>query len=45
MLATYIYLDTRESDLGSYVQAGQEAVSEQVQFPPGYFITWSGQYE
>lgn len=45
MLATYIYLDTRESDLGSYVQAAQEAVAEHVEFPPGYFITWSGQYE
>jgi Cu(I)/Ag(I) efflux system membrane protein CusA/SilA len=45
MLATYIYLDTRESDLGSYVQAAQEAVAEHVDFPPGYFITWSGQYE
>lgn len=45
MLATYVYLDTRESDLGSYVQAAQEAVAENVEFPPGYFITWSGQYE
>ena len=45
MLATYVYLDTRESDLGSYVQAAQEAVAEHVEFPPGYFITWSGQYE
>ena len=45
MLATYVYLDTRESDLGSYVQAAQAAVAEHVEFPPGYFITWSGQYE
>ncbi|ODT93875.1 MAG: cation transporter, partial [Rhodanobacter sp. SCN 67-45] len=45
MLAAYIYVDTRESDLGRYVQAAQEAVAEQVQFPPGYYVTWSGQYE
>ncbi|WP_425463008.1 efflux RND transporter permease subunit [Luteimonas granuli] len=45
MLAAYIYVDTRESDLGRYVKAAQEAVSEQVQFPPGYYVTWSGQYE
>jgi len=45
MLATYVYLDTRESDLGSYVQAAQAAVAEHVEFPPGYFVTWSGQYE
>ncbi len=45
MLAAYIYVDTRESDLGRYVQAAQDAVAEQVQFPPGYYVTWSGQYE
>uniref|UniRef100_UPI0021C85457 efflux RND transporter permease subunit n=1 Tax=Stenotrophomonas sp. Ste96 TaxID=2926029 RepID=UPI0021C85457 len=45
MLAAYIYVDTRESDLGRYVQAAQQAVVEQVQFPPGYYVTWSGQYE
>jgi hypothetical protein len=45
MLAAYIYVDTRESDLGRYVKAAQDAVAEQVQFPPGYYVTWSGQYE
>ncbi len=45
MLATYIYLDTRESDLGRYVEAAQRAVAEHVEFPPGYYATWSGQYE
>ncbi len=45
VLAAYIYVDTRESDLGRYVQAAQQAVAEQVQFPPGYYVTWSGQYE
>jgi Cu(I)/Ag(I) efflux system membrane protein CusA/SilA len=45
MLAAYIYVDTRESDLGRYVKAAQEAVAEQVQFPPGYYVSWSGQYE
>jgi Cu(I)/Ag(I) efflux system membrane protein CusA/SilA len=45
MLAAYIYVDTRQSDLGRYVKAAQEAVTEQVQFPPGYYVTWSGQYE
>jgi Cu(I)/Ag(I) efflux system membrane protein CusA/SilA len=45
MLAAYIYVDTRDSDLGRYVRAAQEAVAEQVQFPAGYYATWSGQYE
>jgi Cu(I)/Ag(I) efflux system membrane protein CusA/SilA len=45
MLSAYIYVDTRESDLGRYVRAAQEAVAREVRFPPGYYATWSGQYE
>jgi len=45
MLSAYIYVDTRESDLGAYVQRAQRAVAESVEFPPGYYATWSGQYE
>src|SRR3546814_8852084 len=44
-LAAYIYGDTRESDLGRYVEAAKQAVADHVQFPPGYYVTWSGQYE
>jgi copper/silver efflux system protein len=44
-LATYVYVDIRDRDIGSYVAAAQAAVSESVQFPPGYYVVWSGQYE
>jgi copper/silver efflux system protein len=44
-LATYIYVDLRDRDIGSYVADAQKAVASQVQFPPGYFATWSGQFE
>ena len=45
MLSAYIYVDTRESDLGRYVRRAQEAVAREVTFPPGTFASWSGQYE
>ncbi|TWI11496.1 efflux RND transporter permease subunit [Aerolutibacter ruishenii] len=45
MLSAYIYVDTRESDIGSYVRKAQEAVANNVTFPPGTYATWSGQYE
>jgi Cu(I)/Ag(I) efflux system membrane protein CusA/SilA len=45
MLSAYIYVDTRESDLGRYVREAQEAVARDVTFPPGTYATWSGQYE
>lgn len=44
-LATYIYVDLRDRDLGGYVADAQKAVASQVQFPPGSYATWSGQFE
>jgi Cu(I)/Ag(I) efflux system membrane protein CusA/SilA len=45
LLSAYIYVDIRERDIGSYVAEAQKAVREQVKFPPGYYATWSGQFE
>ena len=45
LLSAYIFVDIRERDIGGYVADAQRAVREQVQFPPGYYITWSGQFE
>jgi copper/silver efflux system protein len=44
-LATYIYVDIRDRDLGGYVADAQQAVRASVRFPPGYYVVWSGQYE
>jgi Cu(I)/Ag(I) efflux system membrane protein CusA/SilA len=44
-LAAYIFVDLRERDLGSYVADAQKAVAAQIKFPPGYYVTWSGQFE
>src|SRR4029078_6514319 len=44
-LVTYLYVDLRDRDLGSYVADAQKAVAREVQFPPGYYATWSGQFE
>jgi len=44
-LATYVYVDLRDRDLGSYVADARKAVVEGVQFPPGYYAIWSGQFE
>ena len=45
LLTAYIYVDIRDRDIGGYVADAQKAVREQVKFPPGYFVTWSGQFE
>jgi len=44
-LALYIFVDFRDRDIGSYVADAQKAVAENVDFPPGYYVTWSGQFE
>ena len=45
LLSAYIFVDIRDRDIGSYVAEARKAVVEQVKFPPGYYITWSGQFE
>jgi Cu(I)/Ag(I) efflux system membrane protein CusA/SilA len=44
-LATYIYVDIRDRDLGGYVADAKQAVQASIAFPPGYYVMWSGQYE
>ena len=44
-LSGYVYVDIRNVDLQSAVKAMQQAVAEKVTLPPGYSITWSGQFE
>jgi Cu(I)/Ag(I) efflux system membrane protein CusA/SilA len=44
-LALYIFVDLRDRDLGSYVADAKKAVADGVDFPPGYYVTWSGQFE
>jgi Cu(I)/Ag(I) efflux system membrane protein CusA/SilA len=44
-LAGYIYVDFRDRDLGGYVADAQRAVATQIKLPPGYYVTWSGQFE
>ncbi len=45
LLSAYIYVDIRDRDIGSYVADAKKAVAEKVDFPPGYYIAWSGQFE
>jgi len=40
-----ILANVRGRDLGGFVQEGQRLIAEKVKLPPGYFVTWGGQYE
>ncbi len=39
------FIDIEGIDVGSYVEAAQKVVDDQLILPAGYSITWSGQYE
>jgi Cu(I)/Ag(I) efflux system membrane protein CusA/SilA len=41
----WVYVDISGRDLGRYVAEAQKLVSQRVNLPPGYTITWSGQFE
>jgi len=44
-LSGWIYVDVRGRDLRSVVTDMQSAVAKSVKLPPGYAVSWSGQFE
>ena len=41
----FVFIDIAGRDLGGYVAEARARVAEAVDLPPGYSLTWSGQYE
>jgi Cu(I)/Ag(I) efflux system membrane protein CusA/SilA len=41
----WTFVDLEQVDVGSYVDRARSFVEENLELPPGYSITWSGQYE
>jgi Cu(I)/Ag(I) efflux system membrane protein CusA/SilA len=44
-LSGWVYVDLHGRDLSSAVREMQRAVTQEVKLPPGYSISWSGQFE
>jgi Cu(I)/Ag(I) efflux system membrane protein CusA/SilA len=44
-LSGWVYVDIRGRDLSGAVRDMQRVVADKVQLPPGYSISWSGQFE
>ena len=45
MLTGYVYIDVAGRDIGGYVEEAKQVIGETLKLPPGYFLSWSGQYE
>jgi len=43
--SVWVYVDVRDRDLVGFVQEAQDRVAAAVDLPPGYAISWSGQFE
>jgi len=44
-LSGWVYVDLHGRDLSSAVRDMQQAIAKEVKLPPGYSISWSGQFE
>jgi Cu/Ag efflux pump CusA len=45
MLAGFVFVDTKNIDLGTYVARAKQRIAEQVRLPAGYYLEWGGQYQ
>ncbi|MDV3258117.1 MAG: efflux RND transporter permease subunit [Sphingomonas sp.] len=43
--SAWVYVDVRGRDLVGFVDEARQKVSGEVKMPPGYSLTWSGQFE
>jgi Cu(I)/Ag(I) efflux system membrane protein CusA/SilA len=44
-LSGWVYIDLHGRDLSSAVREMQQAVAREIRLPPGYSVSWSGQFE
>jgi copper/silver efflux system protein len=45
LLTGYVYIDIAGRDPNGYVEDAAQVLRDKVKLPPGYAISWSGQYE
>ncbi len=45
LLTGYVYIDLAGRDPGSYIKEATLLLQNRLQLPPGYSVSWSGQYE
>jgi Cu(I)/Ag(I) efflux system membrane protein CusA/SilA len=41
----WVFVDVRETDIGTYIKNAQKIVGEKFKLPPSYTLSWSGQFE
>jgi copper/silver efflux system protein len=44
-LVGFVYLDITTSDIDGYVRKASQLLAQRIQYPPGYYIEWAGQFQ
>jgi Cu(I)/Ag(I) efflux system membrane protein CusA/SilA len=44
-LVGFVFVDITSDDIQGYVDAASKRIRDTIQFPPGYYIQWAGQFE
>ncbi len=44
-LVGFVFVDITTSDIDGYVRKASRLLSERIQYPPGYYIQWAGQFQ
>ena len=45
MQAGFVFVDTHDIDLGTYVERAKQLIAENIEIPPKYYLEWGGQYQ
>src|SRR5216683_3196256 len=44
-LVGFVFVDITTSDIDGYVHKASQLLGQRIQYPPGYYIQWAGQFE
>jgi Cu(I)/Ag(I) efflux system membrane protein CusA/SilA len=44
-LVGFVFVDITTSDIDGYVRKASQLLSQRIQYPPGYYIEWAGQFQ
>jgi len=44
-LVGFVFVDITTSDIEGYVRKASQQLSQRIQYPPGYYIEWAGQFQ
>jgi Cu(I)/Ag(I) efflux system membrane protein CusA/SilA len=44
-LVGFVFVDVTTSDIAGYVRKASQLLGQRIQYPPGYYIEWAGQFQ